>query len=620
MTYPFMSGLDFVLNTISHKIPSRFFILGKTITPLSPHLKDKAWKQGCIFINWSYGEQGSIFLLTNHIDVAQSKEMIVLKLGFARSLSLEPLNARQLLEQRIVTPQEVNHEAIHGNVSVACVSQQLPSFCLYQNLTSVSQIYHWEGQDTIIFSDTIRLLIRMIPTLELNQEAVPHHFLYRSVFGKMTYINNVHKIRSGHIAKFEKNQLRIKQLESLDDWIPKERINKVSSLFINHFDTRAECIIGSYVQEVFRSGHDLLVLLSGGVDSSLLTSYVQTNLPSQHKLKSVSYTIETQEFDTEIEYAQQAINIFETEHQFLSVLAKNYISLLEQLIDLTAHPVDCEQDPCYLAIAKSYFGSQQRYLFAGSALDTLLGYDNAKRLLQVERFGKIPQSQHALSLLGRILNKVLPNKAFGLRETAFLIQSLKDRRSPYHPVNREYLFTNLDRIRYCFDSQAISKAIDHRLADFEVFSDSQNLLEKIHFIGFTHIVHEQRAITNQVFRAHDLEFVTPYLDSEFVRAVIAFHPNIRYFAMGRQKWLPKALIEKRLSNGRQITQKSKRAGGFDNELRKWMKSGILRELVHDIQRPGYMTLSDFEKTIEEPDWFTWNLLTLDLFQKRILKV
>jgi hypothetical protein len=67
-----------------------------------------------------------------------------------------------------------------------------------------------------------------------------------------------------------------------------------------------------------------------------------------------------------------------------------------------------------------------------------------------------------------------------------------------------------------------------------------------------------------------------------------------------------------------LTQKSKRAGGFDNELRKWMKSGVLREMVHNIQRPGYLSLKDFEQSKENPDWFTWNLLTLDIFQKRIL--
>jgi hypothetical protein len=115
-----------------------------------------------------------------------------------------------------------------------------------------------------------------------------------------------------------------------------------------------------------------------------------------------------------------------------------------------------------------------------------------------------------------------------------------------------------------------------------------------------------------------MEIVAPYLDSEFVRSTLAFDPRIRYYAMGHNKWLPRYLVEKRVSNGTQLTRKSKRAGGFDIELRKWMKSGVLREMVDGVDRPGFMSVADFEQTKDNPDWFTWNLLTLDVFQKRVL--
>jgi hypothetical protein len=49
-----------------------------------------------------------------------------------------------------------------------------------------------------------------------------------------------------------------------------------------------------------------------------------------------------------------------------------------------------------------------------------------------------------------------------------------------------------------------------------------------------------------------------------------------------------------------------------------MRSGDLRELVQEIKRPGFMEPGDFKQKIENPDWFTWNLLTLDLFQKLVL--
>jgi asparagine synthetase B (glutamine-hydrolysing) len=619
MTYDSISkGLNYVLNTISQEVPSRFFILGKTNVPLPADLPERARSKGCRFLSWSYGDQGSIFLLTNHSDLAQSEEMVVLKLGFTRLSSYDTLSAKDLLERKIATPHQIEHKAIHGNAVVVCISQQQPSFSMYQTLTASSQVYWWEDQNTLLFCDTLRLLVPLASPLDLNPDAVPLHFLFRYIAGEMTYFSGVHKILCGQLLSLWNNEVQVAQLERLDDWVTGKRIDTVSPAVIDQFDEQAEHIIDSYVHQVKHAGQDLLILLSGGVDSSLLTSYIKAGLSPDEKLRSASYAIEAPEFNSEIEYAQDASKVFDTTHQFMPVLARDYGSLLEQMVDLLAHPVSHEQDPCYLGLAKYFSKDGPRYLFSGSVADTLLGYESSKRLCQVERYHKIPLAQYGLEFLSRVVKGILPNKSIGLHETAFIIQSLKDPLSPYHPNSRDGLFTSLDRVQRCFGTEGIRKAIGYRVAEFEHYSSSKNLVERTHFIALTEGVHHDEAVMAQVFRSNNLETVTPYLDSDFVRATLAFDPNIRYFSMNRSKWLPKALVEKRLSNGKQLTQKSKRAGGFDIELRKWMKSGVLRDMVNDIHRPDYLSLKDFEQAKEDPDWFTWNLLTLDLFQKRVL--
>lgn len=621
MTHTIEYGFDLVLAALSSEPLCRFFILGRTNTPLSSSLMERAEQRGLVFLQWSYGALGSIFLLTSHTDIARSEEMVVIKLGFTRSSSFEPLDAQKLLEMRLVTPWGGDHESIHGNVLVACVSQREPAFCLYQNLSSTSQIYQWEGTDAILFSDTLHLLINFVYPLELNPETLPQHLLFRSLPGKMTYVKDVTKLRRGHIARFQENVLSVKQLERLDDWVSEKRIYKVSPMVIDSIDSHVEQIVGYYVQQIKQSGHELLMLLSGGIDSSLLTSYIQTHLPPQQILKSATYTIEAQEFDTEIEYSRHAIEVFGTAHRYFEVLAKDYVSLLERLTNFAVQPVDSEQDPCYLALAEGLSGGDAHYMFSGSVADTLLGYGDAKRFAQVERFRKFPYSHHILDMLGKSVSRILPNKAYGLRDTAFLLRSLKDPLSPYHPDFRESLFTNLERVLSCFSSEAISEAIKSRNAELEIYSNSQNIPERSHFHGLQ-IVYNEESVMTQIFRAYNLEVITPYMDSEFVRLALTIDPRIRYFAMGRAKWLPKALIEKRLSKKRQehqITQKPKRGGGFDKELYKWMRSGILGDMVHAIERPGYLNVKEFEQVKESPDWFTWNLLTLDLFEKKVIK-
>jgi hypothetical protein len=54
---------------------------------------------------------------------------------------------------------------------------------------------------------------------------------------------------------------------------------------------------------------------------------------------------------------------------------------------------------------------------------------------------------------------------------------------------------------------------------------------------------------------------------------------------------------------------------FNQDVIPWMRDGSLCELVREIDRPPFMSSEDFQSVIEEPDWYTWNLLTLDLFEK-----
>jgi hypothetical protein len=50
-----------------------------------------------------------------------------------------------------------------------------------------------------------------------------------------------------------------------------------------------------------------------------------------------------------------------------------------------------------------------------------------------------------------------------------------------------------------------------------------------------------------------------------------------------------------------------------------MRDGVLRDLIDGMDRPGYVSKADFDRLRNQPDWFTWNILNLDLFQKMFLR-
>jgi len=594
---------------------SQSVILGWTRTALPSRLEQFTQENDIDYRKWEYGRFGTLFLLNSHPDIAHTDEAVAVKLGFARSESSEPLYAQDLLDRGLISPRDVDHKAIRGNTLALCVSQQEPAFHVYLSLVSTSQMYYWRDSDWVICSDTLRHLTAMVTPLELNPEAVPQHLVYRTVSGDMTYLKDIHKLLCGQSAKYWQGDWRLEQIERVDDWVPSRRFHRAEPEVVQEFNRQAEGVIGSYVTQATQPSGKLAMLLSGGVDSTLLASLVKSNLDRQQRLQSTSYIMRVSSFLDEVEYARYASDLLETEHRFIDVLPNDYPRLLEQTIDYIGHPISNEQDPCYLALAQFYANQGTRYFFSGTAIDTLLGAEDAKRLLQVEALRRIPGAKLALGFLGKALRRIWPNKAYGMREAAHALRAINDPLSLYHPFNYCTL-TDVEAVQKCFDSSTIRRVSEYRLGLRDLYTSSSNLVEQTYLMVFTQALHEEEAGLVQVFQTHGLNMVTPYLDSELIKNVLAFEPHIRFYANGQAKWLPKQLVENRTHS--KTTQWPKLFGGFDKELFEWMKHGLLRDMVCSIERPGYMSVADFEQKRDEPDWLTWNLLNLDLFQKRIV--
>jgi hypothetical protein len=47
---------------------------------------------------------------------------------------------------------------------------------------------------------------------------------------------------------------------------------------------------------------------------------------------------------------------------------------------------------------------------------------------------------------------------------------------------------------------------------------------------------------------------------------------------------------------------------------------MLREVARALMQPGYIIQEDFDRKIEDPNWFTSNMLTMVLFKKHVLNV
>ncbi len=597
--------------------PGRFAVFGWSRATLPVALAALAHEANITPRFWNYGDAGTLFVLSNHADIAQNNDGLAIVIGPAFTLEGAPLTARMMLDNGIATPEAIRHDAVRGNAIVICLSLRGPVFSVYQSVVTTSQIFYKHSQELLVCSDAIRYTIALHGRPELNADAIPHHLLFRNVTGSMTYVRDIHKLRPGFRGAFRDGTWLVTQVERLDDLAVGRRLYKGAAQELAEIDAHAASIIGRYARRVREDNQQFHVLLSGGVDSSLLTAWLQTGLAPDDRIASLTYLMDAGSVAGDAEYARHAIDILGTRPDFVRISMEEYPRLLIECIELLAQPIDHEQDPCYLAMAKHLSRLPASCVFSGSSIDTLLGHSHDRRYRQIDRYRAFPAASVIFGALGRVLKPVLPNKAYGMRELSGYLSHIDDPLSVYHPFQTCCMYSPPDAVVAMFGHETLRHAMHTRVAQIDDYLASTLLSERIHGIEFLLDLHDEEANLVQIYRMFGLDFVLPFLDSEFVGLTLSIDARIRYVKDGQYKWLPKQLLRQRVSSD--TVDWPKRDGGFPAELFAWMKSGVLRELTADIARPAYMTTTQFQHQLDNPDWLTWNMLTLDLFEKRVLR-
>jgi len=86
----------------------------------------------------------------------------------------------------------------------------------------------------------------------------------------------------------------------------------------------------------------------------------------------------------------------------------------------------------------------------------------------------------------------------------------------------------------------------------------------------------------------------------------------------KSKYLLKELFAQKV-NAKMANQ---RKGGSTTpeDLVTRMRSGSLKSLTSEIQRPDFMSRTDFEGVIQRSNYFLWHLLTFDVFKKKFIQI
>jgi hypothetical protein len=150
---------------LKHRLPDRLGIVPRTI---------------------DFGRAGRFFFYTSYGETAETEVAIALKIGFVRTPDGSSLSAQQLLDRHLVTPEGIDVHALRGNALVACFSKVEAKFSVYKTLLSGLPFYYSVNDDILVCSERLRCLVETLDRLELDEAALPQHFVYLSLTGSQT--------------------------------------------------------------------------------------------------------------------------------------------------------------------------------------------------------------------------------------------------------------------------------------------------------------------------------------------------------------------------------------------------------------------------------------------------
>ncbi len=331
---------------------------------------------------------------------------------------------------------------------------------------------------------------------------------------------------------------------------------------------KLEILIEDSIRRQLVSDVPIGILLSGGVDSSIVTAIASRILP---RVKTFTVNFPNSGKFDEREHARLIANYFKTDHMELEVMPPSP-DLLKKLARQYDEPiVDSSMIPTYLV--SKLVSKYCKVVLGGDGGDELFGgYEHHSRLLWVEKYTKfIPQ--FLLSLISNFATNLLSP---GFKGRNWL-QAIDINLSNDLPLLATY-FDKLSRKKLLSKYTRKLKLISESYIKERVPSEV-DLIQRVTRMDFNNFLPED--VLTKVDRAsmlNSLEIRSPFLDKHVIE--FAFHevPSHMKTTINDRKIILKKLAKKILPPDFDFNRKQ----GFSAPMNQWLSDGYFRDYFDKI--------------------------------------
>jgi asparagine synthase (glutamine-hydrolysing) len=271
-----------------------------------------------------------------------------------------------------------------GMFAVAIWDSRKKEFLLARDPLGIKPVYYSFDGKTLLFSSELRSLLAGGVDATLDHAGVLDYLAYGKVHAPRTVMRDALKLPPGHVLRIGREGLRLERYWTL----PKRHAGRIPDL--DEAVDRLDEVLSASVKGAMLSDVPVGAFLSGGVDSTLIASYmVRHSGASKVKTFSVGFEGAANGVD-ESGFAREAARHLGTEHHEL-MLKASVLDDLQDSIGLLDEPIgDSAILPTYLL--SKFARESVKVVLTGEGADELFaGYNRYKAAYINERLRDLPE-------------------------------------------------------------------------------------------------------------------------------------------------------------------------------------------------------------------------------------
>ncbi|MFX1453250.1 MAG: asparagine synthase (glutamine-hydrolyzing) [Promethearchaeota archaeon] len=424
---------------------------------------------------------------------------------------------------------------------------------LARDRIGIKPLYYYKNDDKFIFASELKAIVKDKDVKRIiNPEALKYYFMFGYIPSPYSIWNNIYKLPPAHYLIYQNGKFTIKKY-----WYLKIRdeFNEEKEIVDHIYSALSESINLRFISDV-----PLATLLSGGIDSSVVTSI---GAKLKDDLNSFSIGFEPERF-SELKYAKLVAKMYKIKNETAILSSRNISNHLEKILYYYDEPFGISGIfPTFLLM--DLIPKNIKVVLSGDGGDEIFG-----GYLWYPKYFKFYKYRHFRTLFkllfkftSKILNFVkirLIKRILNFLHDYFQKLSLNDLELFNNVSDLYFQFNDLkklftkDYFRIISNENFMRKYVNHGL---KTIKDLQKL------DIYTFLVDHVLVKVDRASMANSIEVRVPFLDHNIVEYVMSINHKLIY-KNREKKYLLKKLAQSLLPS--EIINKKKK--GFSAPLDK----------------------------------------------------